>query len=128
MKLLLDTHTFIWFVMGSPQLSVAARGLIEDSFNQKYVSDATVWEMAIKHSLSKLNLQQPFRQFIERHMAGNGFDILAINHEYIFRTAGLPYHHRDPFDRMLIAQSLVEQMPVISIDSVFDQYAVPRLW
>lgn len=128
MRLLLDTHTFIWFVMGSPQLSASARLLIEDPLNQKYVSDATVWEMAIKHSLGKLNLQQPFRQFIERHMAGNGFDRLVVNYEHFFRTAGLPYHHRDPFDRMLIAQALVEQMPVVSIDSIFDQYAAQRLW
>ena len=128
MKLLLDTHTFIWFVMGDRQLSLPARQLIEDQFNDKFVSPATIWEMAIKHSLGKLNLQQPFRSFIEQHLAGNGFDILAISNEHIFTVAGLPYHHRDPFDRMLIAQSLTEQFPLISVDTLFDRYAVQRLW
>ncbi len=128
MKLLLDTHTFIWFVMGDTQLSQPARQLIEDQSNDKLVSRATIWEMAIKYSLGKLNLQQTFRPFIQQHLAGNGFDILAISNEHIFAVAGLPYHHRDPFDRLLIAQSLTEQFPLISVDTKFDRYAVQRLW
>ena len=128
MKLLLDTHTFIWFVMGSNQLSPIARELIEDVFNDKLVSHASLWEMSIKHSLGKLNLQLPFRVFIESHLARNGFDILPISDEHIYATTGLHYHHRDPFDRMLIAQALTDRVPVISVDTMFDRYAVTRLW
>jgi PIN domain nuclease of toxin-antitoxin system len=128
MIVLMDTHSFLWFVDGSPQLSARARTLIEDPANDKLLSLAGIWEMAIKISLGKLSIAQPFEQFIPHQLQINGFDTLEIKFDHLAKVSHLPLHHRDPFDRLLIAQSLVEQIPVISIDSVFDSYSIQRLW
>lgn len=128
MTVLMDTHSFIWFVDGSSQLSVQARTLIEDPANDKFLSIASIWEMAIKISLGKLSIAQPFEQFIPHQLQINGFEMLEIKFDHIAKVSNLPFHHRDPFDRLLIAQGLVEQIPIISVDSVFDTYSVQRLW
>jgi PIN domain nuclease of toxin-antitoxin system len=128
MTVLMDTHSFIWFVDGSSQLSARARTLIEDPANDKLLSMASIWEMAIKISLGKLSISQHFEQFIPHQLQINGFEIFAIKFDHIAKVSHLPFYHRDPFDRLLIAQSLVEQIPVISVDSVFDTYSVQRLW
>jgi PIN domain nuclease of toxin-antitoxin system len=127
-NLLLDTHSFIWFVEDSPSLSAQARALIEEPTNAVFFSMASVWEMAIKISLGKLHLSQPFDLFIPNQLLLNDITILDITINHTLRVATLPFHHRDPFDRLLIAQSLVERMPCVSIDSVFDAYSVHRLW
>jgi PIN domain nuclease of toxin-antitoxin system len=127
-NLLLDTHSFIWFVEDSPSLSAQARALIEEPTNAVFFSMASVWEMAIKVSLGKLHLSQPFDLFIPNQLLLNDITILDITVNHTLRVATLPFHHRDPFDRLLIAQSLVERMPCVSIDSVFDTYSVDRLW
>jgi PIN domain nuclease of toxin-antitoxin system len=127
-NLLLDTHSFIWFVEDNPSLSPHARVLIEESTNDVFLSIASVWEMAIKVSLDKLHLSQPFDLFIPNQLLLNDITLLDITVSHTLRVATLPFHHRDPFDRLLIAQSLVEGMPFISIDSVFDTYGVNRLW
>jgi len=127
-NLLLDTHSFIWFVEDSPSLSAQARALIEEPTNAVFFSMASVWEMAIKVSLGKLHLSQPLDLFIPNQLLLNDITILDITVNHTLRVATLPFHHRDPFDRLLIAQSLVERMPCVGIDSVFDAYSVQRLW
>lgn len=126
MRLLLDTHTFLWFVMGNALLNTQGRRLIEDADNTKYLSMASLWEMAIKVSTGKMQLGLPLPIFISNHLPG--IRILPIELPHTVKVSSLPFHHRDPFDRMIIAQSLVEQVPIVSIDGVFDDYGVQRLW
>ena len=128
MRLLLDTHTFIWFVTDNPKLSDTARGLINYGNNEILISIASIWEMAIKQSTGKLSFGLPFRVFIEQQVSVNRIDILNINLEHIEVIVTLPFHHRDPFDRLIIAQAMVEQIPILSADSVFDAYPIQRLW
>lgn len=128
MKLLLDTHAFLWFIMGSAKLSATARALIEDAANEKFLSAASLWEMAIKVSLGKLKLAAPFAVLLPQQLSLNGVEVLPVKVEHTAVVAVLPFHHRDPFDRMLIAQAVVEQMPVVSTDAAFDAYAIRRLW
>jgi PIN domain nuclease of toxin-antitoxin system len=127
-NILLDTHSFIWFVEDNPSLSSHARMLIAEPTNDVFLSIASVWEMAIKVSLGKLDLTQPFDLFIPNQLLLNDITLLDITISHTLRVATLPFHHRDPFDRLLIAQSLVEVMPIIGIDSVFDAYGANRLW
>lgn len=127
MKLLLDTHVFLWFIMGSPNLSVEARTLIEDENNRKFISVASLWEIAIKSSIGKLTLSAPFDQLIPQQLSLNGFELLPIELAHLAAVATLPFHHRDPFDRLLVAQAMVEKMPIVSIDSAFEAYNVSRL-
>lgn len=128
MKYLLDTHTFIWFVENDPQLSPTARLLIEDATNELWLSIASVWEMAIKVNLKKLSLGMPFRQAITLRTSQNNIIILGIKLEHTFLIADFPLHHRDPFDRIIAAQSLVANLPLISVDTAFDPYGVTRIW
>ena len=128
MKLLLDTHAFLWFIMGSPQLSANARALIEDVANEKFFSVASLWEMAIKLSIGKLTLAAPLDVLFPQQLSLNGIELLNINIDHATTVVTLPFHHRDPFDRMLIAQAVVEKMSVVGIDTAFDAYPVTRLW
>ncbi len=128
MKLLLDTHTFLWFNLGDARLSATARALIDDTANEKCVSPASYWEIAIKIRLGKYALPKPYEDFMARAIDGNGFVILPVepNHTAVLTT--LPLHHRDPFDRLIIAQAMVEGINVVSCDAVFDAYPIQRLW
>ena len=130
MRLLLDTHAFLWFVAGDNSLSKPARAAIEDSENEKFVSVASAWEIAIKASIGKLNIDaQNVANFIDEQMEENGFDFLAISPAHAYRVASLPFHHRDPFDRLLIAQSLEEDIPLVSCESrVFTPYGTTIIW
>ena len=128
MRLLLDTHTFLWFIAGSPDLSVAARALIENPANESFLSVASAWEMAINVSLGRLTLAHPVEQLLPAQLAANGIALLPIDLRHTLRVSSLPFHHRDPFDRMLVAQSLVEQMPLVSVDAALDAYGIRRLW
>lgn len=128
MNLLLDTHSFLWFVFGDPQLSAAAKSHIEDPNNTNYLSIVSVWEMAIKVSIGKLPLSHPLDVFIPDQLQRNGIQLLPVRLPHALHVATLPFHHRDPFDRLLIAQSLVEPMPIVSADVMFDRYNVIRLW
>src|SRR5262245_57878951 len=105
MNLLLDTHSFLWFVTGSLNLSRQARTLIEDPANQPLLSVASLWEMAIKIGLGRLTVEPPFETFISRQLELNGFDLLPIQLRHVAAVITLPFHHRDPFDRLLIAQA-----------------------
>ncbi|MEA5553972.1 type II toxin-antitoxin system VapC family toxin [Anabaena cylindrica UHCC 0172] len=126
MKQLIDTHTLLWFTMGNPRISDNLRLQIEN--NDNLLSIASVWEMAIKHSIGKLNLEMSFDDFVEQQIIGNGMTLKEINQQHISVIAQLPLHHRDPFDRMLISQAMVENIPIISADTIFDAYPIQRLW
>jgi len=128
MRLLLDSHAFLWFIMGSANLSVNARALIEDPANERLLSVASLWEIAIKTSLGKLTLSAPFDELIPAQLKLNGIDLLNIKVDHLSTLTTLPFHHRDPFDRLIIAQAIVEKLPVISLDGAFDAYGVTRHW
>jgi PIN domain nuclease of toxin-antitoxin system len=128
MKLLLDTHTVLWFWWDDPQLSPNAKSIISDPANQKFVSLVTPWEVAIKVSLKKLDIGGPYPGFFPQHMSRTYFDWLPARADHFDRLIVLPFHHRDPFDRLLAAQALSEGFPLVSSDPIFDSYGVPRIW
>lgn len=128
MRLLLDTHTVLWFWWDESQLSITARDLILDPANQKLLSPATPWEVAIKVSLKKLDIGGPYLGFFPEQMARTNFDFLAVRDEHLAAVSTLPFHHRDPFDRLIVAQTIAENIPIVSIDETFDAYGVTRLW
>ena len=128
MRVLIDTHTLLWFVLNDRQLSRAADAFITDPTNDVSVSPATYWEIAIKVGKKKLNLFAPYDDFMSRGIQGNDFQILPIETRHTSLLTSMPMHHNDPFDRLLIAQALVEQMSIVSVDAAFDSYGVTRLW
>lgn len=128
MTLLLDTCTVLWFWWNDPQLSPAALALICDPSNRKLVSRATPWEVAIKVSHKKLDIGGPFRGFFPQHMLRNNFEWLDTTDDHLAVVADLPFHHKDPFDRHIIAQASWEDIPVVTPDVAFDPYPVRRLW
>ena len=109
-------------------MSATARAIIEDYENNLLFSIGSVWEIAIKTSLGKLELEQPLETFLLTQIAENLLELLPITAPHAVRVASLPFHHRDPFDRLLVAQALVEQVPILSFDSAFDHYGIERLW
>jgi PIN domain nuclease of toxin-antitoxin system len=127
MRLLLDTHAFLWFIDDSPRLSARAKTLLE-SDAELLLSAASLWEIAIKVSLGKLTLAQSFDTFLPEQLTKNGVEVLPISLAHLAAVAALPFRHRDPFDRLLIAQASVERAPVVSGDAAFDAYAVQRIW
>ena len=128
MTYLLDTHALIWYIGGDKKLSTHARALIDDEENDLFVSNATLWEMAIKFSLGKLDLGKPFAEMFPHQLEINSINILTITVDHLKAVTKLPFHHRDPFDRLIIAQSQVEKLPIISVDSLFDEYNIDREW
>ncbi len=127
-KLLLDSHTLIWSQDDVSQLSPAASTALSDPSNELFLSLATVWELAIKVGKKRLPLSKPFRQWIETAIVNLELTLLPISLDHAEWQSQLPWHHKDPFDRMLIAQSLMEKYPVIGIDPLFDAYGVTRIW
>ncbi len=128
MRLLLDTHAFLWFFAGHRSLSRKARSAIESERNQKYLSVASVWEMAIKHSLGKLRLGLPLREAITSGADECGLILLSVNADHALAVTDLPFFHDDPFDRLLIAQARVDDLRLVSRDAAFDGYGVSRVW
>ena len=128
MRILIDTSVFLWFVNDHRALQNRNRGLIIDRRNESLVSVASIWEMAIKSKTGKLDLPLPFPQFIDKALLDNRFTILPVRISHLKLISELPLHHRDPFDRLLIAQSIVEDIPVLSGDASFDHYPVQRVW
>ena len=128
MRLLLDTHAFLWFVSDDERLSTRARRTISDPKNDRWLSLASVWEMAIKLSLGKLRLDVPLDEMLESEALGNAIAILGIERRHIFAVAALPYHHRDPFDRLLVCQARSERLTLVSADRAFDAYGLRRVW
>lgn len=128
MKLLLDTHTFLWLDMQPQALSAAALAACESPDNELYLSLVSAWEIQIKTQLNKLSLRVPLDQMIEVQQADNGLHILPITLPHIRELSALPPHHKDPFDRLLIAQARIEGAYLVSGDGVFEDYPVNRLW
>lgn len=129
MNCLLDTSAFLWYVSAHKDLSSQAKTIIADSNNSVYLSLASIWEIAIKFRAGKLELApSPFSAWIDHELASNSFRLLDIKVLHLKRVAELPLAHRDPFDRLLIAQSLVEDLPIITNDRTFDTYQVQRIW
>ena len=128
MNLLLDTNAFLWFIAGDENLSSVARTTIENPENNRYLSVASLWEIAIKVSIGKLELSEPFEKLIPEQLTENGIQLLDISVAHTALIASLPFHHRDPFDRLIAAQAKVEQMTLISSDDVFDKYEINRNW
>jgi PIN domain nuclease of toxin-antitoxin system len=127
-RLLIDSQSLIWYVDQDHWLSSTAHSAITDPFNDLLLSTATIWEIAIKVGLKKLTLSLPYRTWMERVIADLGLVILPITVEAADTQVGLPWHHRDPFDRLIIAQALMENVPVVSVDEIFDQYGIHRIW
>jgi PIN domain nuclease of toxin-antitoxin system len=127
LKLLLDTHTFVWFINGDSLLSNKAKKEILKPSNSKFISIASIWEMAIKISLGKLKVNYQFQE-IFKQIEENGFEILPIVFEHTLLVSQLEFYHRGPFDRIIIAQSISEDMTIISKDGNFDAYNVKLLW
>lgn len=144
MSVLLDTHAFLWYVLDDSLLSDAARKAIEgDATNvlvnpaqaalgptppQVLVSPASYWEIAIKISLKKYQLTVPYHTFWRRGMEDNDFHVLPIEVAHTAALLTMPFHHKDPFDRLIIAQAMAENLPLVSSDSAFDAYPVKRIW
>jgi PIN domain nuclease of toxin-antitoxin system len=127
-RALLDTHTLIWWGNADAALSQAAREVISDSTNEIFLSAVTPWEMAIKIALGKLTLSVPLSTFIPFQVSLYGFLPLLVNYDHAYRVGTLPLHHNDPFDRLLIAQAMVENLVLLTCDSKFAPYGVPTLW
>jgi len=128
MKLLLDTQAFIWWVNDSPNLSFKSRECIGNAHQRLFLSLASVWELAIKSSLGKIHFKQPLDLFLLDQLRLNSIRILDIRMQHVLQVKDLPFHHRDPFDRLIISQALLEKIPVISSDKTFDQYSITRIW
>ncbi|HTD39094.1 MAG TPA: type II toxin-antitoxin system VapC family toxin [Mucilaginibacter sp.] len=127
MKYLLDTHTFIWFINGDPSLPDKVIAKIKNVENQCFFSIASVWEIAIKVKLNKLQIKSEFTKIID-FCIDNQIDILPIAFEHILELNKLDFHHRDPFDRLIIAQGITEKLTVLTKDENFHLYKVKCLW
>ena len=131
MQYLIDTHTFLWFVANAKELSKLAKSLIEDPASDIFISIASLWEISIKNALGKLTINGQYESVIA-DLNDNSIEILPINFAHTVRQNHLPFHHRDPFDRIIISQAIVENMNCISADKIFDDYlkgeAVKRIW
>lgn len=128
MRVLADTHAPLWFLAGDSRMSERARELIESAENEGLVSIASVWEIAIKASLGRVELGRSFAEFVANQVENNGFAVLPLTVGHLSKLTELPFHHRDPFDRLLVAQALAEGTPLISSDAAFHSYHVDVLW
>lgn len=128
MRVLLDTHALLWFITDDDRLGGRARSLIEDPEADVAVSVASLWEVAIKHSIGKLPLARPFAETFPAQLDANAFRTLPIEPAHLARLVDLPFHHRDPFDRLILAQALAETVPVLTRDRAFEAYPVDVIW
>ncbi|HEX5000725.1 MAG TPA: type II toxin-antitoxin system VapC family toxin [Terriglobia bacterium] len=128
MKYLLDTHTFLWVAVAPEKLSAAALGAIETPDTELFLSAASLWEIGILQSLDRIELTLSIREVADLAASELGADLVGIEPQHVDRMSALPFHHRDPFDRMLIAQALDLHAAILSKDAAFDPYGVVRLW
>ena len=128
MRVLLDTSSFLWFIAGSDRLSINAQNIIVDQNNDLFLSTVSLWEIAIKVSIGKLELLQSFDKLIPDQLHKNDIHTLSMELNHLSELIQLPFHHRDPFDRLIIAQSMTEAMPVISSDPAFKMYPIEIIW
>lgn len=128
MRLLLDTHAFLWWIGDDPRLPAKARKQISAARNEVFLSVASAWELAIKTSIGRLQLTENLEDFVPRHVAVNGFQVLPVHLRHALRVATLPDHHGDPFDRILVAQAQIERLVLVSGDGQIARYAVTVAW
>ncbi len=128
MKFLLDTHAFLWFIDGNQNLSITAKNAIEAPTNQRYLSIASLWEIAIKVSIGKLEIGMTLTELVKREVYGNAINLLEIHSEHLDTLTALPFHHKDPFDRLILSQGLSENIAIITKDSLFANYPVNLIW
>lgn len=128
MNLLLDSHTFLWWALEPTKLSPDANTALQDVANTLYLSVASIWELQIKFQLGKLTLPKSLSDLVQNQQWVNGMRLLAIEPAHIYGLATLPLHHKDPFDRLIIAQATAESMTVVGNDSKFAFYSVSILW
>ncbi len=128
MRLLIDSHALIWYVDQHQQLSSASHAAMSDPANELLLSAGSIWEIAIKIGLGKLILTQPYLLWMSQALSDLGITVLPITAEYADRQTSLPRHHGDPFDRLIVAQALVEEVAIVSADARMDDYGVTRLW
>ena len=127
MRLLLDTHAFLWFASGDRRLSRRARAAMETEGAELYISAASVWEMAIKASLGRLTLPAPVDSYMTEKIA-EGYRMTAVTGAQAAAVQQMPFHHRDPFDRLLVAQARAEGYPIVTRDRVFRKYGIDVIW
>jgi PIN domain nuclease of toxin-antitoxin system len=128
MELLLDTCTFLWFILDSPELSKPARQAIESGANRVYLSSVSVWEITLKHALSKLPLPIPPDKLVVQQRVAHELDALAFDEAAAVFAGKLPAYHKDPFDRMLVCQALSEKLLIVTPDEAFQHYPIETLW
>ena len=128
MRVIIDTHVFLWWVEGNRVLPAKARAALANQENECLLSLASVWELSIKAGLGKLKLALPVQRYVTEHVSANRFRLLEIQLNHVGRVETLGSHHSDPFDRLLIAQALEDELPVVSADAVFGKYGVRRIW
>ena len=128
MKLLLDSHAFLWAIQSPEELSDAAREALSDTSNELLLSLVTIWELQIKSDLGKLVLAKPLRELVDEEIESGRMTLLPNTPEHLYALSGLPLHHRDPFDSLLIAQAQVEAMPLVTKDENIPAYGVAILW
>jgi PIN domain nuclease of toxin-antitoxin system len=128
MKVLLDTRSFLWFIEGSSKLSTVARSHIENPDNERFLSVASLWEIAIKAGMGRISIAMTMDELIQHEVLGNAITILAIGGRHLEILRQLPFHHRDPFDRLIIAQSLSEGLSIVGNDADFGSYSVSLMW
>ncbi|HEX8273093.1 MAG TPA: type II toxin-antitoxin system VapC family toxin [Longimicrobiaceae bacterium] len=128
MELLLDTHTFLWFINDDPRLSPFASERIGDADTRVVVSVVTAWEIVIKIRTGKLALGRPFADLWWESVNENNLEVLDMTIEHVLALDPLPLHHRDPFDRLLVAQAIAEHLQLVSADSALDPYPIQRIW
>ena len=128
MKVLLDTHAFPWWITDDPRLSPRAREIIADGANVLFLSAASGWEIAIKTKLGRLRLPDKPERFILKQLESNAIEVLPVQMSHALHVYALPDHHRDPFDRLLIAQAQLEKLPILTADPQISRYEVETIW
>lgn len=128
MTVLLDTNVFLWWIADDPRVSATAGKILRDPASQVLLSAASIWEIAIKAGMGKLRFSAAVDAFIPQQMAANRIDSLPVESRHALGVAGLPHHHRDPFDRILVAQALLENLPLLTTDAQIARYAIQTIW
>lgn len=126
--MIIDTHVLLWWLESSPRLSRRVTRILTEGDETMFWSVASSWEVAIKVSSGRLVLPRPYAELVDKVIPGEGLDLLQISNAHLLQVAALPHHHHDPFDRMLIAQAIVERLPVITADPSFEDYDVKIVW
>lgn len=128
MRGLIDTSTFLWFISGNSRLSHTAKTFISEIENEIFLSVASLWEIAIKMSLGKLEVFMTYEHMLSKEIEDNEIELLPIEKRHLMELLGLPLYHRDPFDRMIISQGIAENLPILTCDRLFTDYPIEKIW